>query len=259
MHTNPKLTLLLEYERRDIMTDKANSHLRSVCPVTIQFAYERKVSPVFLAGIPFVVLASMLTGFLQTWPGKAFSKWGMDSTSPSADGLSLLSHCVRHSSDTKWKLEMDIKPAEIGTEILWIQNGAISCCFNRYGFIFYHIQTQKHIHSHNLGSLIHPTCTSLETTYLDRTLWDMWTWLCSPHIHCDPVVHLRRWTHRWHHNCNKEENDMMTAEEELLQSSPKWIQSFCWSFWLMHFLINLTLKKYPRWWRQVFQRQSGPR
>lgn len=31
----------------------------------------------------------------------------MDSTSPSSDGLSLFSHCVRHCSDTECKLQMD--------------------------------------------------------------------------------------------------------------------------------------------------------
>lgn len=49
----------------------------------------------------------MLIGFRQTWPGKVFSSWSMDSTSPSSVELSLFSHRVRHCSDTEWTLQMD--------------------------------------------------------------------------------------------------------------------------------------------------------
>lgn len=69
-------------------------------------SHAMKVSPVCEAAIPLGVCASILIGFLHTWPGKVFSSWGRDSTSPSPDGSSPFSHSVRHSSDTddsgKW-------------------------------------------------------------------------------------------------------------------------------------------------------------
>lgn len=69
-------------------------------------SHAMKLSPVCEAAIPLGVWASILIGFLHTWPGKVFSSWGMDSTSPSPDGSSPFSHSVRHSSDTddsgKW-------------------------------------------------------------------------------------------------------------------------------------------------------------